>query len=189
MISNDPSFELIATGIQVAELGSEIEANNHLWGEQSARVMPGSPHEGSTDIWVRFRDLDQFIDEHGSDMSAFCDEHESVWLAPALQLPAAKRISDLVLKLVGGSSLGGVLLTKLEPGGRVLPHIDSGWHADVHEKYYVAVKVRPGARFCWEDGQIAASDGDVWRFRNDRLHWVENDSDEERIAMIVCVKR
>lgn len=182
------NFRKVGEGIDILPLIAQIEAHPHLWGQQTARLGAGSPHAQSTDIWLRYRDLDAYRAKHGADMSAFCDEHESVWLDPALDLHAAIPIARAI---AGGSDerLGGVLLTRLPSGARIAPHVDGGWHAASHEKFYVAVKVRPGAVFCWRDGEISATDGDVWWFRNDVAHWVVNDSDDERIAMIVCVKK
>lgn len=178
----------MADGVGVAALRAELAAHPALWGKQTARIGVGSPHALSTDIWVRYRDLDQYRERHGDDMSAFCDEHESVWLDPALDLPSAVAIAR---GLVGGDDalLGGVLLTRLPPRASIGRHVDGGWHAEAHEKFYVAVKAPKGAVFGFETGNIEAEDGDVWWFRNDVPHWVINDSDEDRIAMIVCVKR
>jgi hypothetical protein len=42
--------------------------------------------------------------------------------------------------------------------------------------------------FGFEDGIIAPKLGDVYWFRNDNPHWVENNSTRDRIAMIVCIR-
>jgi len=183
------SFTKLASGLDVRKFANQLTENPHHWGAQTARIGAGSPHYGSTDIWLRYRDLDEYTARNGNDMSAFCDEHKSVWLAPTDDLDAAIPIVAEVIDLAGGGELGGVLLTRLEPGGKIAPHVDYGWHAEVHEKYYVAIKTPEGSLFCWDDGVIEAQDGDVWWFRNDVSHWVENNSDRERIAMIVCLKR
>lgn len=181
------NFQLVRQGLDVASLLDQIEAHPELWGQQTARLGVGSPHAQSTDIWVRYRDLDAYRDQHGADMRAFCDEHKSVWLPPSEFLSEAMPIARL---LAGGDErLGGVLLTRLPAGCVIAPHVDAGWHAAAHVKFYVAVKVRAGAVFGFPDGDIKASDGDVWQFRNDVPHWVLNDSAEERISMIVCVKK
>ena len=146
-------------------------------------------HGGMTDIWVRYRDVEKYRQQHGDDMSFFNHEHESVWLAPYEHLPSIKNIVFELMHTVQGTRLGGVLITKLPPGAKIHPHRDGGWHAGYYEKYYVAVKNAPGAVFCWEGEEIKAVTGDCYRFRNDTLHWVNNDSNEERIAMIICIRR
>lgn len=172
--------------VPVQRLRQQLADHPELWGQQRARLVPGSPHEGTVDIWARFRDLDAYQAEYGSDMSHFVDEHESVWLPPSDDLPAIKGIAT---EIADGRRLGGVLITKTPPGGRIKPHTDSGWHAEAHEKYYVAIQVAPGMVFGFPDGGIEAKNGEVYKFRNDVEHWVINGSSIDRIGAIVCVRR
>jgi len=66
--------------------------------------------------------------------------------------------------------------------------VDSGWHAEHYDKYYVPILNHPGATFNFPDGYIDPLDGEVYWFRNDVPHSVTNASDSDRIAMIVCVE-
>lgn len=189
-----PSFEKLDYTVNVGPIVAQLAAHPELWGQQTARTIAGSPHDETQDIWLRYRDLNAYRAEYGDDMSHFCDEHESVWLPPADKLRHASLIARTIAHRFEQSAqfpgnLGGVLITKTPPGGRIKPHIDRGWHAEAHDKYYVALQVAPGMRFCWEDGTIEAKDGEVYKFQNDRRHWCENDSDIDRISMIVCVRR
>lgn len=179
-------FEKIAAGLDVSAVLDQLAQHPELWGQQAARLGAGSPHAESTDIWLRFRDLEEYKILYGSNMASFCDEHVSVWLPPAELLPAAKEIAE---QIAGERPLGGVLLTRLPPGARIGRHADAGWHAEAHDKFYVALQVRPGMRFCWDTAAIYAVNGDVYSFRNDVPHWVENPTDTVRISMIVCVRR
>jgi len=92
------------------------------------------------------------------------------------------------MAMVRGERLGGVLITRLPPGGKIYPHADAGWHAAYYDKYFVPVQNKAGATFGFIDGDINPSIGDVWKFNNSVPHWVNNDSDEDRIAMIICIK-
>ena len=164
-------------------LKSWLEECN-LWGEYPQRCTEGSPHDEIVDIWARFKDPSKCIET--GDWSAFVDEHKSEWLK---DIPFVKDICHKLMRYTNGERLGGVLITKLKPGGRVKPHIDKGWHAEYYDKYYLAIKNEAGARFCFNEGDIEPGEGDVYAFRNDKLHWVDNDSSEDRIAMIVCIKQ
>lgn len=179
-------FAFIRGGIDVAPIMAEIDQHPELWGQQTARLGIGSPHAESKDIWLRYRDPDAYVAEHGADMSHFCDAHKSEWLSPIDHLPSAGRLAH---ELAACRRLGGVLLTHLPPGARISPHVDHGWHAEQHDKLYVALRISDGALFCWENGVIRATDGDVYQFRNDISHWVENPTDSERISMIVCLRK
>lgn len=136
-----------------------------------------------TDIWARFRDPKTFIEKN--DFTGFTDPHESVWLE---EIPDVKKICYELMQIVEGGQLGGVLITKLPPGKKILPHVDSGWHAEHYDKYFVPIQNAKGAEFCFENGVAPASEGTPVWFRNDVLHWVNNYSNQDRIAMIVCIR-
>ena len=155
-----------------------------LWGEYPQRCGEGSPHAEVTDIWARFKDPEECL--RTGDWSSFVGEHESTWLK---DIPGVKEISQSLMGFTKGEQLGGVLITKIEPGKGVLPHIDNGWHASFYDKYLVSIKGSEGARFCFDEGYIEPKNGEVYAFRNDVMHWVENNSNESRIAMIVCIKQ
>jgi quercetin dioxygenase-like cupin family protein len=94
-----------------------------------------------------------------------------------------------VFRRVHGKRLGGVLITRIPPGGEVKPHKDTGWHAGFYEKFAVQVASNEGQAFCFESDELRPMPGDLYTFQNHVLHWVTNPTPEERITMIVCVKR
>jgi hypothetical protein len=170
--------------IPVGDVAREIANNAHLFGEYPQRAdAPGSPHAEMSDIWARYGDIAPMLES--GDFSGLADEHDSIWLK---DLPAVKRVCMDVMTLVDGERLGGVLITKLPVGGRIKPHSDSGWHASYYDKFFVPIENEEGAVFGFEDRDVDPSPGEVWQFNNSRAHWVNNDSNADRIAMIVCVK-
>lgn len=176
------AFNKVADGLRIDGVIEEIAANDELFGEFTARSdSPGSPHKAMTDIWVRYKDMEGL-----TDYSTMADEHDAVWLK---DLAEVKRLCFEVMALVDGERLGGVLITKIPPEGKILPHVDSGWHADYYDKYYVPIKNEDGAVLCFESGIINPEIGDVWQFDNSKMHWVENKSKVDRIAMIICIKQ
>lgn len=174
-------FSLIFSGLDVRSAINEINNNGHLFGELNARKNAGQVHAEMDDIWLRYGEIPQ-----DGDYSKIANEHDSVWLKG---LSACKRLCFDVMALVDGERLGGVLITRLPVGGRILPHTDSGWHAEYYDKYYVPIKNEKGAKFCFDNGDIEPNIGDVWGFDNSHTHWVNNDSNSERIAMIICIKQ
>lgn len=167
--------------VDVSALREELAAHPELWGEHSGRKM--GPHAEMTDIWPRYRSPEELTSP-----AAYGEPHLPVWYPCIEKLPSVKKIALDLMAVVGGEILGGILITKLAPGGEIASHVDGGWHAGFYQKFYVAVQNRPGSVFGWEDGDIHASDGQVYWFRNDVPHWVTNDSSEDRISMIVCIR-
>lgn len=156
-----------------------------LWGEFTMRGDgEGSPHKDMKDIWVRYRHFDDCIES--GDWTPFFEEHESEWLK---DIPDVKEISDSLMGYLNGSQLGGILLTKLPAGGKILPHVDGGWHPEYYDKYLIPINNKKGAVFGFEECSVDTKEGDVYAFRNDVHHWVNNNSPEDRIAMIICIKQ
>ena len=168
-------------------LKSALFINHKLFGEYPQRADAiNSPHSEMKDIWVRYGDIKPCIES--GDFSGIADEHDSVWYDAAKKLPEVMPIVFDLMKLVKGERLGGVLITKLPPGGKINPHTDAGWHAAYYDKYYAVIQNKEGASFHFEDGVIEPREGEIYWFDNSNLHWVENKTNIDRIAMIICIK-
>lgn len=173
------SFIKLPFTVDVSKLRFQLDENAGLWDENPMRrTYEGSPHKQMVDIWARY----------GIGVKDPSLPHESKWYEGSSKISEAVRISELLMDALSGESLGGVLITKLPPGGRILPHADSGWHAETYEKIHVSISAPNGSYFGFEDGEMHSKDGDVYWFRNDKLHWVENPTNSDRIVMVVCIK-
>jgi hypothetical protein len=171
----------------VREAVAQLDAHPELWNQHTLRTERyDTPHSGVSDIWLRFNDWSHYA----GDVHAFTMlPHESVWYPAATQLPALRQLALDVFRFVVGESLGGVLITKIPPGGEVAPHVDSGWHATHYEKFAVQLKGNREQAFHFDDAELRPLPGDLYTFDNARRHWVTNGSDEDRITLIVCVRR
>lgn len=179
------SIEYLPLTYDVTAVSEELEQPG-IWNLHRDRIERyGSPHSDVSDIWVRFNPIENI----GGDPAAFFNgPHESVWYPIANKLPALR---DLVYQLfadVQGSQLGGVLVTKIPPGGEVKPHTDGGWHAGYYSKFAIQIKGNHNQAFCFEDAELRAIPGEAYTFDNSLIHWVKNDSDSERVTLIVCIR-
>lgn len=181
------SHAMLDVFLDVEPLRAQLEDHPELFGQYPMRGdFEGSPHAEMTDIWVRYNDIKPHLES--GDFSTFGDPHDSIWYPSADLLPQAKAISFALMAHVNGERLGGVLITKLPAGGKIARHVDGGWHAAYYRKYYVPVQNAPGSVFAFEDGVITPEMGRAYWFDNSYPHWVENNSAEDRIAMIVCIR-
>jgi len=172
--------------VEIKALQRKLIDNPALFGLNEERIsMPeNSPHRESSDIWVRYGDYHKF----GSDV--FKNEHDSVWFPILNEIEEILPIVFKVMSRLHGERLGGVLITKLEKGKKIYPHTDKGsWHPDYYDKFFVPILNKKGAIFSFKDTEdIIVQDGEVYWFRNDVPHWVNNNSDSDRIALIICLK-
>ena len=182
------NFVKIHEGARTLPLLLALQRQPELFGVFNERaILPGTPHAGMTDIWLRYNDRRPF-DAGERPWTEFNDQHQSVWYPAAERLPEVQPIVQGLMGLVGGEQLGGILITKLPPGGSIGTHVDGGWHASYYDKYCVAIKSEPGTIFGFPDGEMHQRTGDIHWFRNDVPHWVTNQTDDERIVMIVCIR-
>jgi hypothetical protein len=184
MIPADRNFLKIADGYNVLPLQESINRQPELFGQhmQRAQIYQG-PHAGMKDIWVRYNDIANY-----SDLSTFNDKHEPVWYPAFYCLPEIQHILFPLMRLTKGTELGGVLITKVPPGGRIEPHTDTGWHAGYYSKFYIPIQNGTGAYFGFPEGAIKPTLGEVYWFDNSVPHWVVNDSEQDRLALIVCIR-
>lgn len=171
----------------VTEAVKQIEDHPELWNTHTLRTdRYNTPHADVSDIWVRFNDWANY---DGDPVAFTMRPHESVWYPSAYELPAVVKLVHKVFAYVVGHTLGGVLITKIPPGGEVGPHVDSGWHAEHYEKFAVQLKGNDQQAFHFEGYELRPSPGDLYTFDNSRLHWVTNDSEEDRMTLIICIRR
>lgn len=170
----------------VSRLQDQLICQPQLWDTIRHRTEhPQSPHREVSDIWVRYNPIDNFQ----GDMQAFNAEHVSHWYPVAGQLPEAVRIADELMTELVGKTLGAVLITKIPAGCQVYPHVDQGWHARHFEKFAIQIQGHPRQGFHFAAEDLITAPGDLFWFDNAYPHWVSNDSDEDRITLIVCIRR
>lgn len=184
-------FEKIMSGVDVSQILAQLDANPHLWDQNTVRkTAPGTPHSGMSDIWVRYKDVAPH--EATGNYSTFCDEHVPVWYPAWGAIPALRPFVFDLMAQVEGEMLGGILITRIPPGARIEKHVDRGWHVEYYDKFYLSLRSEAGAAFYCQDGGVEEginpAPGDAWLFDNRKEHWVENRSGADRITLIVCIR-
>ena len=171
--------------VDVGPLNAQLAAHPELWNRHGYRKAQKA-HAGMSDIWLRYRDFRE-LDGPGK----YREPHIPVWYPAWPVLTEAKPIILDLMTRVEGEMLCGVLITKIPPGEGIKAHVDGGWHVEYTEKLYVCLESAPGALFVCNEGQTEALNpkaGEVWLFDNRKNHWVENNSDRDRVTMIVCIR-
>lgn len=172
-------IKLLHKGVPVERLVKALEEYPEFWNLHTGRTQhPASPHHGLDDIFARYV-------QPGDDPSV---PHKAVWYSCADTLPVRELVYPLMAAFQG-DELGGVLITRIKPGQTCKPHVDEGWHAQYYEKFAIQLKAAPRQCFYFEDESLVTEAGDLFTFDNSFKHWVTNDSDEDRITMIVCLRR
>jgi hypothetical protein len=171
----NPPIQKLPWRLDVAPLLEQIASNPGVWNTHRMRTEHyGTPHNGVSDIWVRYNDWANF----DGDPAAFNGPHVPVWYPVISKIPGAWSLARKVKRLCGAETLGGVLITRIPPGGRVEPHVDHGWHAGHYRKVAVQLMGNDRQAFHFEDASLSVEPGETYTF----------DSDEDRMTLIVCIR-
>jgi hypothetical protein len=170
------NFHRLAQGLAVGPLMASIARHPDLWDSDKLRTgIANGPHAEASDIILRFGKPD-INDLYPSDDR------------PAMALLGAKGMALQIMTLVGGSELGRVLVTRLEPGKHILPHADEGTYSDRFDRYHVCLQSLPGNLFRCGDEAISPETSDLWWFNSSIEHEIANNSKDDRITLIVDVR-
>lgn len=190
-----PRSILIKRGLDVSAILKQLDANPQLWNVNEARKSVGQnkPHAAMSDIWVRYNHPAK-VDP--ANLAAFNNEHVPFNYPAWYLLPALQTVIFNLMSEVQGEMLGGVLITRIPPRGGILPHVDTGWHVNYYKKFYLALKAPMGAVFSFQDDgapdstreDVRPKTGELHFIDNRKRHWVENNSDEERMTAIICIR-
>lgn len=191
----------LVVNCRIRPIVAQLDQYPELWNQHTLRTRYGDSPHAVDDIWVRYRAWKDWsvarksrdMSQPNAQMAAIGDftgqEHDSVWYPAIDALPVLKSVIFDLMRYFECERLGGVLITRIQPGGHVKPHIDRGWHATYYEKIAIQIKSAPGQAFCYADGEFECEPGTIYSFNNNEEHWVSNKSLVERITCIICVKR
>ncbi len=175
------NFQLIASNVDVAPLLNAIRRQPELWDQNTLRTThPGTSHGEVNDIWLRFNECKNAVE--------VVDSTECVNYPPMFALPQARPLIFALMNRVEGERLGRVIITRLPPGGKITPHIDEGTPATYYDRYHIVLHSMPGVMFRAGDEAVNMLSGQVWWFNNNAEHEVVNNSDDDRITMIVDIR-
>lgn len=173
------NFFRLAKGVNPAPLLVAISRQPELWDQNTLRTKhPNTAHSQVNDIWLMFNDIEGDV---SNDIV--------VKPYPAFkELPQVRPIIFDLMRLVEGVTLGRVIITKLAPGKKIMPHVDGGAPVTYFSRYQVALQSLPGALFTIGDETVNFESGEVWLIDNKKEHSVVNNSRDDRIVMIVDIR-
>lgn len=187
------NFHCIATGVDVGPLMHALIRNGHLWNQNTFRTtFPNTPHVDVDDIWLRFSDPAKC-----TTTSNVIGDDKPIWYPAAKELPQVKPIIRGLMHMVDAYELGRVLISRLPPGGRILPHADrDGEYVQTPDiaRYHVVLNGLPGSLYHCGDPYpderetVNMRTGEIWWFNAHQTHEIVNNSEGDRIHLLVDVR-
>ena len=100
-----------------------------------------------------------------------------------------KNLEPLYKNYYGNGYFIRVLITKLKANTKILPHIDSGDSLSNCKRTHIPIQSLPKCIFN-VGGEIKhMKEGEIWEINNhNKLHSVENNTDQDRIHIIIDYK-
>jgi hypothetical protein len=189
------NFMLLAQGIDVFPLNLALKRNPGLWNVFNVRkAHDQSVHKGFDDIVLRYNKY-----EPGEDfVDKVCSRIEVVNYPTFDMLPEARALVMSLMARVAGEHLGRVFISRLAPGMTIPLHSDRIEPAEkafpdrippavYYDRYHIVVHSTPGVMFVAGDEQVTMSTGEAWWFDNQQLHTVVNNSDDDRIHLVIDI--
>ncbi len=123
-----------------------------------------------------------------NEMSMVCEcEDNLTWSG---QFNAVRKLSDWIFKAVNGKTLGRIMIVNLEPRGCVPLHIDPKDYFEMYSRFHVPIKTNTNVVF--NGGPDTDNEhmplGYLSRLNNRLPHQLDNNSDENRIHLIVDIE-
>lgn len=181
---NTRQFLQVAQNIDTMPVLLELNRVPRLWNANTARkTYVGTPHAAMDDIWVRFRPADQIEGLHSHQ-----EEYRCAYWPAWHELPSLRPLIRALKNAVDAVELGSILITRLLPGGAILPHSDCGsWAAEFYNtKLHLTLAGQATVR-C-EDETVLMQCGDAWTFDNLREHEIQNTGEVDRVVLIVSMR-
>jgi GNAT superfamily N-acetyltransferase len=171
-------FTRIPTGFSVDQALNELGANPWMWDQITLRQdFVGSDHKDTQTIYIRGPKV-----WTGKDYMA--TDNAQDYFGNINDLPEVAALVREAACAVGARDLGYVMVVRLNPGGRVTPHIDEGPYADHYTRFHLVLStnrrcvMRSGAEWAH------MAEGELWQFDHKAEHEFVNEGDTERIHII-----
>lgn len=172
--------------VDVAPVVEAIAAKPDLWNENPDRLIGFNMVQEAEfdDIWVHMTSSMQGMsrDEVMANLTGL--SHGTKWHRAYFELPLKPLLYQL-LSFVDGEAFGRVFISRLAPGKSIFPHKDVDLEA--FTRFHIALENAPGAVFKCGDEVAQPDVGDVFWFDNQTEHSVENNSNANRLTMVVDV--
>jgi quercetin dioxygenase-like cupin family protein len=170
-------FQKIAEGVMTLPLLHSLARHPEWWDTDTMRTtFEGTPHSEVHDVLLRFGAAD------GNDL-------EAVDFPVMAAVPKAKEMALDLMRLVSGSRLGRMVVTKLEPGKRIAPHADvKGLYSAYYTRYHIVLQGLQGSLFNCGDETVNMLTGDIWWFDAHAEHSLVNNSKDDRVHLLVDVR-
>jgi Aspartyl/Asparaginyl beta-hydroxylase len=174
------NFALMKPGVDAGPLLEEIDAQPELWDADTRRQSNIRVQRETSSIPLR------------GAQAPIPDGVNQINWHPSRRTPyaaACPRIFAWVEQFARevGGDLSRVSVVRLNPHGKVYPHVDEGDYYKVRDRYHLVLRSPGGSSMNSGGEEVVFRDGELWWFNNKAVHDAFNPSNEGRIHVIFDV--
>ena len=177
-------FKLIQSGIETHPFLEEIEAHEDLWYLDTTRQEKIDKQRETHAIALRSHADHASLDSRVRRAKPVGYRGQPSPMAALL--PRASAYVDQLVRSMDGT-MGRAVMTRLRPRGTIYPHTDDGLYWLLRDRYHLVLKSAAGSHFKAGGEEVRMREGELWWFDPTVSHEAYNDSDEDRIHIIVDV--
>lgn len=177
-------FKLVDKDVPVDGLLEEVTKNHELWFVDTTRQETIDKQRETYAITLRSHADQAQLDSRVRRAMPF--GYKGRPSAMTDQFPVASKYVDDFIRDKRGKP-GRVVMTNLRPNGTIYPHTDDGLYWLLRDRYHLVIKSAKGSHFKAGGEEVRMQEGELWWFDPTVEHEAFNDSDEDRIHIIIDV--
>jgi len=162
--------------VNVSDLKKEIEKNEHLWTVDTTRKN-----------FYEQKDTDTIplVNSRMRMGQRFCDNHELFSTYFLNYFPTFTSFITEFLKTYQGEC-GRVAIVRLKPSAGVVKHIDFGEYYRLRQRFHLVVS--GSYEYHVENEDEIFTEGDLFWFNSQKIHWSKNIGTEDRVVLIFDIR-
>lgn len=172
------NFTVLLQGLNVKPLKDYLDQHQQLF-YQHDKVMTPTSDRGVSVIWIHAPDPQSVI-HYGN-----IGNGKLFWHNGYYELPHVKQLIHTLIYAGDAYAIQRCFISIIPPHCKINRHVDSDTNDTV--RFHIAIDNNPDIEFwCGDKGQyetFVAQPGDGYFFRNDKIHWIENNSDQPRYSL------
>ena len=174
------NFALMKAGVDVGPMLEEIDGQPQLWDADTRRQTNVQVQRETSNIPLRgvLKPIPEGINQN--------NWHPNCRTPYADRCPRIYSWVEQFVKELGGD-VSRISVVRLNPHGRVYPHIDEGDYYKVRDRYHLVLRSPGGSEMNSGGEEVVFRDGELWWFNNKAVHDAFNPSAEGRIHVIFDV--
>ena len=172
----DFNFNFVGLVDVVSLKNNVIQLSDKIWEEHQFRQKAAKTHQKTKTIELMW-DLDSLNSlEKGRITKNF----------QLLDIPSfLKKIKNIYELKFGSGEFVRVLIVKLEKKSKIAPHVDSGIGLIMARRTHIPIITNTNVIFIVGGEEKNMKEGEIWEIDNQSVHSVENNSDIDRIHLII----